>query len=329
MKIFRAGVFFLIITLPLTALTIKIGSVAPADSPWDNALKSLAAEWTTISDGEIVLKAYMGGIAGDETDLIRKIRLGQLQAAAITELGLNRITKEVLALNIPFLIRDEDEYDFVLEKILPLFNSLAEKAGFTVLSWIKAGWVHFFSKKPVIFPEDLKKQALAVPDGDPEILHAWQELGFKTVPLSLTDYMLGLQSGMVDAFYAPPMVAAAFQWFGFANHMCSLRITPVLAAIIIDRDVWRRISDDLKPALIEAIRKAEQRLFQDTEELNEEAIAVMREYGLVINRVTEEAEAAWRDMTDTGFRLVVGKSFSKETYNIITGFIREYRTQEF
>jgi TRAP-type C4-dicarboxylate transport system substrate-binding protein len=329
MKIFRIGVLFLIIALPLTALTIKIGSVAPADSPWDNALKSLAAEWTTISDGEIMLKAYMGGIAGDETDLIRKIRLGQLQAAAITELGLNRITKEVLALNVPFLIRDEDEYDFVLEKTLPLFNSLAEKAGFTVLSWIKAGWVHFFSKKPVIFPKDLKKQTLAVPHGDPEILHAWQELGFNAVSLSLTDYMLGLQSGMVDAFYAPPMVAAAFQWFGFANHMCSLRITPVLAAIIIDRDVWRRISDDLKPDLIEAIRKAEQRLFQDTEELNEEAVAVMREYGLIINRVSEEAEAAWRDMTDAGFRLVVGKSFSEETYNIITGFIGEYRTQEF
>ena len=317
----------LILGLPLHPLTIKIGSIAPIGSPWDDALKALAAEWDEISEGGIKLKAYMGGIAGDETDLIRKIRLGQLQAAAITELGLNRITREVLALNVPFLIQDDREFDYILSELTPYFDGLAEERGFTVLAWIKAGWVHFFSKEPVIYPGDLRKQPLAVPDGDPEILHAWQDLGFRSLPLSISDYLLGLQSGMISALYAPPLVAAVYQWFGIANHMCSLAITPVVAAIIVDSRVWSRVDPDLKPLLLDAVDRIRQDVEEETDKLTVEGTAVMQEYGLIVHPVPDDAEAEWRGMVQKGFELVVGQSFSRETYERVVELIQEYRSR--
>jgi len=312
---------------PLAALTIKIGSIAPIGSPWDTALKTLAAEWDVLSDGEIEVKAYMGGIAGDETDLVRKIRLGQLQAAAVTELGLNRITREVLALNVPFLLKSEEEFDFVLARTVPLFNGLAEEQGFTVLAWIKAGWVHFFSKEPVASPSDLKEQTLAIPAGDPEILYAWQEMGFASRPLSIPDYLLGLQAGMIDALYSPPLVAAVYQWFGIANHMCGLPVTPVVAAIIIDSRVWSRIEPELRARLLESMLRIRDELVTETADLTEEAIRVMEEYGLVVHAVPPDAEAEWGSLVEEGFELVVGKSFSQETFDLITRALAEYRRE--
>jgi TRAP-type C4-dicarboxylate transport system substrate-binding protein len=321
------GIVLIIIGLPLHPLTIKIGSIAPIGSPWDEALKVLAAEWDELSDGAIQLKAYMGGIAGDETDLVRKIRLGQLQAAAITELGLNRVTQEVLALSVPFLIRDDGEFDYVLSEMTPYFDGLAEERGFTVLAWIKAGWVHFFSKEPVVYPADLKKQPLAVPDGDPEILHAWQDLGFRSLPLSIPDYLLGLQSGMIGALYAPPLVAAVYQWFGIANHMCSLAITPVVAAIIVDNRVWSRVDPELKPLLLAAVDRIRRDLEKETNQLTFEGIAVMQNYGLTVHPVPGDAEEEWRATVRKGFELVVGESFRRETYEKIVELIQEYRSR--
>ena len=325
LRTLKAICLVLLFASPLGGQTIKIGSIAPIGSPWDTALKSLAVEWSKLSDGQITLKPYMGGIAGDETDLIRKIRLGQLQAAAVTELGLNRITREVLALNVPFLFRGDEEFDYVFERTTPFFNALAENQGFTVLAWIKAGWVHFFAKEPVVTPEDLQSQTLAVPAGDPEILQAWRELGFPSRPLSIPDYLLGLEGGMIDALYSPPLVTAVYQWFGIANHMCGLPITPVVAAIIIDSRVWTRIDEDLRSELLRAMSRIRDALVEETDRLTAEAVSVMQEYGLVVHPVPGDVEADWRRRVERGFELVVGESFSRETHAMIVGLIREYR----
>ena len=72
-------------------LTIKIGSLAPTGSPWDLSLRRIAAAWYQASNGTVEVKIYPGGIAGDEPDMIRKMRIGQLDSAGITVIGLNEI----------------------------------------------------------------------------------------------------------------------------------------------------------------------------------------------------------------------------------------------
>ncbi|MCF7929535.1 MAG: TRAP transporter substrate-binding protein DctP, partial [Spirochaetales bacterium] len=151
----RTGILAVVLILlfsaaALPALTIKLGSVAPAGPPWDKGLKQMAAEWHEISDGRIDVKIYPGGIVGTEPDMIRKMRIGQLQAAVFTSLGMNSISQDVMALSIPFLIRNDAELDYLLEKITPELNERMERSGFTVIAWAPAGWATVFAKGPVV-----------------------------------------------------------------------------------------------------------------------------------------------------------------------------------
>ncbi len=307
-------------------LTIKIGSVAPIGSPWDNALRGIAADWSRITGGQVQLKTYMGGIAGDEPDMLRKIRIGQLQGAAVTSLALNQVVPDLLALSTPFLIETEAELDYVLAKTTPDFVSLLEKRDLRVLAMSKAGWVRFFSRRPIFVPDDLKRMRLAVNTGEPELLAAWMGLGFDPVPLGIADTMVGLQSGMVDAAYGSPLLAAGYQWFGPANHMSSLRVAPVLGAIVVSDRVWQQVPESYRPAMLEAVTKAERKLYEETTRLEADALRVMTEHGLVVDPLPPQDEKLWRAEMDRGFEMIVGKAFSRAIYDKITALLRDYRS---
>jgi TRAP-type C4-dicarboxylate transport system substrate-binding protein len=319
-----AGLLFLAVLLPAPALTIKLGSLAPEGSPWDTALKKLAADWDRISGGEIVLKIFPGGIAGDEPDMVRKIRINQLQAAALTGIGLQQIANDILTIQLPLLIRTDEEFDYVLEKMQPTFNRLLKEKGFTALAWSLAGWATFFARDPVVYPRDLMKQKLQVDDSSPEMTLAWKKMGFQVIPLPSTGVMSALQSGMVDAFTLTPLTAAAMQWFALAPNMAGLRWAPMLGGIIVSNRTWDRVPDALKPEMIAAIRRILSDLDRETRILEDKALAVMKDNGLQIHPLPPEAEQEWRQVLEQGLDIIIGKSFSAEVYAELRTHLAEY-----
>ncbi len=134
-----------------------MGSIAPDGSPWDVAIKKLSAEWSQITNGEVTIKVYPGGIAGDEADMVRKMRIGQLQGAVLTSVGLSNISPEISLFYLPMYFKNDAELDYILEKNSAKFNAILEKKGFVTISWTKSGWVNFFSKDPAFVPDDIKK----------------------------------------------------------------------------------------------------------------------------------------------------------------------------
>ena len=328
----KKAVFFISLLLlfcasrnPASALTIKMGSLMPVGSPWDNALKELAAAWRSISGNRVNLKIYPGGIAGSEPDMIRKMRINQLQAAGLTGVGLFRIDPSVLIVQLPMFVRSDEELDYVLKNLRPTFEKEMEEKGFKVIAWTMVGWAHFFARDPVITPADLMRQKLHVPAGNEREILALKKLGFQVVPLPITDVMMALQSGMIDAFMSPPLAAAAFQWFGLAKNMCSLRWAPVLGGIVISTRAWGQIQDDLKPRLLEAALKVERSMRSETLRVEQEALTVMERYGLIINPVSIEAEKAWLAVVQKGFDLIAGKSFNREIYDQVKGHLLDFR----
>ena len=133
-------------------LTIKVGSAAPARSPWDKALRELGREWKRISNGTVNLKIYAGGIAGNESDTIRKMRFGTLGGAVLTNVGFTNLNEEVYVMNTPFLIGSDEELNYVLRKMKSFFNKGIEEKGFKVIIWSIAGWLNFFTEKPEYYP---------------------------------------------------------------------------------------------------------------------------------------------------------------------------------
>ncbi len=318
----------LIVFSPSNGLTIKLGSLAPNGSPWDKGLREIAAEWTRISGGKVELKIYPGGVAGDEEDMIRKMRIGQLNAAGMTGVGMCRIFSGILAVQLPLLVRTDEELYWVLEKMKPEFEKQLESKGFTVLVWSKVGWVHFFSKKPVVRPDDLRAQKMFIWAGDADGVQAWKDAGFHPIPLQVTDMMSALQSGMVETFTVSPLSAASYQWFGMAKNMCGMKWAPLIGGIVISSATWKRVPADLRPKLLAAAERIGNSMQKEIDEADGAAVVVMKQHGLVVHPVPPEAVEEWRSATREAFAKLVGKSFDKASYEQVKRHLEDFRKSD-
>ena len=278
---------------PAFGITIKLASVAPEQSPWGAALNQMALDWARISNGRVRVQVFHNAIAGEESDVLRKIRIGQLQAGVFTSSGMKQIVPEVFSVSVPFMIRSEEQLDYVMERITPDLEESFREARLHVLAWSRAGWVHFFSRDPVTYPDDLKVQRLASDPNDLELQQAFKLMGYTPIPMPTPELLTSLNSGLVDAFYTSPLVAGGYQWFGLAPHMLDLKVAPFLGAIIISDAAWRRIPNNIKDELIAAARRVAAQIDEEVRVLEAEAVESMQLYGLEVMHLTPAIEEAW------------------------------------
>ncbi len=324
-KYFIAVIIILTTFSASEALTIKLGSLAPSGSPWDKAIRKISAEWKTLSKGKVIIKIYPGGIAGDELDMIRKMRINSLQSAALTGIGMTKLFAGVMSVQLPLLVRNDEELHYVMNKLSPRFEKEIEEKGYKVLTWTKVGWVHFFSKEPVVNTSDLQKQKLWIAEGDADGVQAWKKAGFNPVPLSTNDIMTSLQTGMIEGISVTPLSAAAYQWFGVANNMCDMQWAPLLGGIVINTKVWNKLPPALQEKLEDSAKRIGQEMQEEINQADKKAISIMKQNGLNVTHVPEKVVMEWKIVAEEAYKTVVGKSFDKETYELILQYLKEYR----
>lgn len=310
----------------LLAQTIKLGTVAPDGSPWHMIARDMGEAWSKASGGKIQLRIYAGGTSGDEPDTVRKVRVGQLHAGMLTNQGLTQIVPDIQALQMPLLIASNDELDYVIERMAPQFEAMFEAKGFKVLHWGEAGWVYFFTQKPVVRPEDLKPlRIFAWAGDDTSVVDAWKEAGYQAVPIPVTEILTGLQSGLINAFVAPPISALAFQWFGLAKNMTDLKWLPLVGATVVSAKTWQEIPENLRPSLLQSAREASLRHKAEIRKLNDDSVEVMKKHGLVVHQVPPEVFAAWEQRARAGYKSLIGKSVSGQMVAEVEKLRNEYR----
>jgi TRAP-type C4-dicarboxylate transport system substrate-binding protein len=310
-------------------MTIRLASLVPENTAWGQAINHLAAEWSRVTNGQINVIVFHGGTAGDEAQVMALLRSNQLQAGMFTSMGLNTITPEIMAISYPFLIRNDEELDEVLNRIKPDIDERMQRSGFVTLAWARAGWVKLFTRTPITTPDDLRRLRLASSYDDPQMMQAFRLMGYQVVPANLNEVLIALQSGRVDATYLSPVFAAGNQLFGVARNMSSINVAPFMGGILMNEITWRRIPDRFKPALLEVTRRVEREIESSISQLEEEAIATMLRHGLVINELTPAQAQVWYDDTARfEGRLVGGNNpvFNVEYYNIINNILTDFRS---
>lgn len=302
---------------------IKHGTLAPKGSPWYDGVQKLGQRWKKASGGDVELKIYAGGVAGDEGDMVRKMRIGQLHAATVTAIGLGQITRSTVALQIPMMFRSYEELDYVRERIRPTLEKELREGGFEVLNWGDAGWVHFFSTEKAVTPDELRKTKLFVWAGDPEAEAAWRAAGFSVVPMSSTDVLSGLQTGMVQSFATAPVYALTSQWFGLAKHMTAVKWTPLSGATIISTRAWNKIPEALRPQLAAIAQEEGEAVRNEVRALGRRAIDEMKKRGLVVHEVKDQA--AWEKAAESAHPAIRGKVVPAALFDEVQRLTKEYR----
>ncbi len=306
-------------------IVIKMATLAPEGSSWYKVLKDMGDAWSRGTGGAVVLRIYPGGVSGDEDAMIRKMRVGQLQAAAITGIGLSYLDRSFYALHIPMLYDSDEEFDYVRDRLSPELERRLEAKGMVVLNWGDAGWVHFFAKRPFSRPSEVKAMKLFVWSGDTNLIQLYKEAGFNPVPLSSIDILPGLQTGLIDAFDTTPLAALAFQWFGLAPYMSDLQWVPLTGATIIDKKAWQKIPENLKPKILAAAKDAGKVLRTEIRRLNDEAEKVMVKNGLKIVPLPPGVKEEWRRTVEGVYPQIRGKIIPADMFDAARKYRDEYR----
>ena len=317
--------FMLILVFPSAAQEIKLGTTAPPGTPWEFALKELSSRWSELSNGRYRLRLYMGGVAGSEEDMIRKIRIGQLNALIVTQSGLSTISPDMLALTLPLFVRDDAELEYLLEKMDPTFNSILEGRGFKAIAWQRAGWLHLFTKRPVSSPADLRTHKLALPIYDLSFQQIWRSMGFNIISITSNEFLTGLQTGMVDAIVSAPMLAAAYQWFPLAPNMNESAFTPLVGALVIDTRVWNRIPANIQQEMIQAAVEVLTPLQNQTLALEQEAVNIMRGMNLRVIQVPGGVRQEWINLCTEGYGSIICTTISRDLYQEMENTLIEFR----
>ena len=296
----RTGVAALLLALlpaaaPLAAQTLKMATLAPQGSIWDQAIRAMGERWAKDTAGRVQLRVYAGGVAGDESDALRKTRAGQFQGLALTVAGLTEIDTAFNIFQIPMYFESYDELYFVLAELRPALEARLAAKGYVLLHWGHGGWIHLFSRQPIRTIDDLKKQKLFVWAGDDSAVQAWKKNGFQPVALAATDIMLGFQTKMIDVVPTTPIAALTLQWYRQTPNMMGLGLAPLVGGVVVTKSAWEKIAPADRELLLTAARATEKELEREVPKQDESAIAEMRQRGLAVVDITAEQEKGWHE----------------------------------
>jgi TRAP-type transport system periplasmic protein len=322
---FRAGRLMWIATLIILAvahgtsageeLVIKMATLAPQGSEWHQVLQEMGAAWQKASHGKLGFRLYPGGVAGDDVDVVRKMRLGTLNAGLLSGTGLTDIDRGVLALQVPLTYADSAELDCVRDQLSPQIEKKFEAKGFILLGWTDAGWAHFFSKAPVRTPDDMKKLKMFVWAGDDNYVELWKKAGFNPVPLPSTEISTALQTGLVNAVTSTTQGVVLLQWYKQVKYMTNLRWAMLIGGIVVAKPIWDKIPADVRPAIKEAAANACRRLSEFSRQSEPKNIEVLKQNGIEVVSVEGTALDQWRQLIDGVLPQVKGTYVPAEPFD--------------
>jgi TRAP-type C4-dicarboxylate transport system substrate-binding protein len=247
--------------------------------------------------GKLGFLFYAGGVAGDELDVLKKIRIGQIHCAAFSGVGFGQILPMVRVLDLPFLFRDLKEADAVHRELFGLFGEEFRKKGFELLAWAEVGNVHLFSRQPIRTLSDLRALKVWTWQGDPIAKETFAAAGVRPIPLVITDVTTGLNTGMIDTVYAPPLGALALQWHTATKYMTAWPLVHATGALLISSESYKKLPPDLSAPLVSEIKDTMESLTIVLRQQNAESVKLIAESGLTILAPSNEAQAV-RDAQD-------------------------------
>jgi len=279
---------------PAIALELKIASVAPDGSAWMRAMRAGAQRINTATEGRVVVKFYPGGVMGDDSQILRRIRVGQLHGGALTAGGLGDRYPALKAYGVPLLFRSLDEVDYVRSKFDKELQAGLENAGFVSFGFVEGGFAQFMSAEPVRSVEDLKRRKVWIPDGDQISLLALETLGISPVPLPVTDVMTSLQTGLLDVVASSPGVALVLQWHTKVRYVTDLPVAYSYGIMAIDARVFDRIDPGDQRIVREVMTEVMSSLDAAARDDNAEALRAMFDVGIESVSVDAADLGAWR-----------------------------------
>ena len=277
-------------------IVIKMASLAPANSPWHDALLEMGQRWREASNGQVVLQIIPGAQGGEEDDVLRKMTIGQFQAGTFSLAGLQNLTPSCTVLAIPMLAENQDDLHRIRDALGPKLEEVFREKGYVLLHWADLGWMRFFTPGPDPSPDAVRSYTYVL-WGDDSMEPLWRAAGFSPgTRLNLADITVGLETGLVEALNTAPLVVAGYQWFASLPYMIDIPWAPLSGATLVDLRTWERIPENLRPILKEIAEETGESVRESLIQWENDVIEAMTDQGLQVITPGPDVMAEWQEL---------------------------------
>jgi len=311
---------------PKPKFQIKFATLAPEGSSWMKIMHAIDDEVRVRTDNRLGFKFYPGGVQGDEKEVLRKIRNGQLHGGGFTGFGLGAIVSDTRVLEMPFMFDSLDELDHVRGRIEGQLKDLFAAKGYLNLGWVDVGFIYIFSNEAIANPDDLQQAKMWVWAGDPLAELFFKAFGLSPIPLAAPDVLTSLQTGVIDAAYASPLACVALQWFTRIDYMTDVPITHGLGAALVSQKALRKVDAADVAILNEVAGPLLRELTELTRVQNVEALGEMEKEGIEVVPVTPEVRNEFFQTGRSAWDDGVGELYSQELLDEVKSILQEYRS---
>ena len=306
---------------------IKFACVAPEGSVYVQEARKWDQELRRRTGGRATLRIFAGGILGEEEDIIRKMRAGQVHATGVTGIGMGEMVPSSRVLELPRLFRSFEELEAVTVRLTPYFEKAFWEKGYVLMGFTYVGPIHIFSKKPVHNLEELRRTRVWAWDADPISLALLDVFHAPSVPMSLLNVLPSLQTGVIDGVYGSPLAIVTMQWFRYVDYITAVPLGFASGVIVMDRRAFEKLPPDIQALQRELGKKYTQRITRRVREDNARALALMRQRGLEEVTPSPEDMAELDRLAPQVWNRFVGTLYSRELLEDVQRAVAEIRDE--
>jgi TRAP-type C4-dicarboxylate transport system substrate-binding protein len=278
-----------------SAQTIKLATIAPEGSAWMNAMRAGAKEIGERTDDRVKFKFYGGGVQGNDKQVIRKMRIGQLHGGAFTSNTLASLQKDAQIYALPMLFYNLEEVKFVRDRMDGQLRESLEQAGYVNFGFAGAGFARIMSNTAIANLVDMRGHKVWVPDGDRLSYGAVEALGVSPVTMPLTDVLTGLQTELIDTIIGPPAGAIVLQWNTAINYITELPLAYIFAMMVIEKKVFDRLKPEDQLVVREVMEGVYLGFDQQGIEDNDKAFKALLDDGVKVVVPEQDQIGSWHD----------------------------------
>ncbi|MEW7974257.1 MAG: TRAP transporter substrate-binding protein DctP [Candidatus Thiodiazotropha endolucinida] len=306
--------------------TLKIATLAPDGTNWMKEMRAAAKQIKQQTDGRVKIRFYPGGVMGNDSSVLRKIRIGQLHGGAITGGGLSSVYKDAQVYTLPFQFRNLQEVDAVRQVMDPQIIEGLKKQGYISFGLSEGGFAYLLSNSPVTSTENMKDLKIWIPEGDQVNASMFQELGISPVPLPLTDVLTGLQTGLIDTIASAPIGAIALQWHTRVSYLTQVPLAYLYATLVLKENAFNKLRQSDQSVVKQILESAFDRIDRQNRADNEQAMIALKRQGVEFISPSTVQQQAWEAHAGKTLRKLSKESiFSEHMLNRMQSLIQQYR----
>jgi len=306
---------------------IKLATMAPENSSMMQIFNEMNVELLKETGGKMGFKLFAGFVLGDEEDVLRKLRIGMVHAAAFTASALTDVNHDLRALLVPFLFDNYQEVDYIMAKLEPDLKRGFSERGFEVLGWPELGFLYFMSTTPVASLHDIKGKKVWGKSNAPMLQAIMEKVGASTVAINAPDVLMALQTNLLEVVYNSPYYALITQWYTQIKYLTDTPVSYVGGTLVMDKKFFAKIPGPLQETLKKVAAKYLQRVNEQSRKDNADALEVIFKRG--VKKVTPEPTQIkdFKELSDKAMADLGPKEFPMATYKKIQAELNEYRAQ--